>query len=427
VKMTSVLPKSYLCFLVLCCASVHAENWPRFRGPNGQGHSLEKDLPVTWTENEYLWTVSLPGMGYSSPVIWGEKVFITCATKDNSKAWLLAYHTGTGRELWKQTYQFQPAKMDRVNSLAASTPAVDEEHVYALWYGKAETLLVALDHTGKEIWCKDFGLTYLRHGPCTSPILYRDMVIFTQEQDRQSKQPECKWIAVHKQTGHIRWIVTRGSTNYASYSVPCVYTDKQGKDVLVFSSHQHGITAVDPSTGTVVWETEGVLPSSVVSSPVIAGDFIVNTCGSGGGGKQLAVVRPPETTGQGPEVVYTSQDKFVTYVSTGISVDTLVFLYHDQGTVTCIDSMTGKVNWSQKPAGRFYSSPVCANGMLYCMDMDGKVVIIKATDSYEIVGIMDLGEKTQASISIANGRIFLRTLTRLVCVGKKTLMVNPLP
>ena len=311
--------------MLFCCAFAHAENWTRFRGPNGQGHSPEKDLPVTWTENDYLWTVKLPGMGYSSPVIWGEKVFITCATKDNSKAWLLAYHTGTGEELWKRQYQFQPAKMDSVNSLAASTPAVDEEHVYALWYGKAKTLLVALDHTGEEIWSKDFGSTYLRHGPCTSPIPYKDMVIFTQEQDRHAKQQESKWIAVHNQTGQIRWTLKRDLSDYASYSVPCVYTDKQGKDVLIFSSRQHGITAVDPGTGTVVWEIKEVLPTSVVSSPVLAGDFILNTCGSGGGGKQLTVVRPPTTIGQTPEVVYISQEKCVPFVPTGIAVDNSVF------------------------------------------------------------------------------------------------------
>ena len=418
-KMTSILPKLFFVLLIFNCVYAQAENWTRFRGPNGQGHSLEKDLPVKWTRNDYLWTVKLPGMGCSSPVIFGEKVFITCATKDNSKAWIIAYHTTNGKELWKQQYQFQPPRMNSLNSLAASTPAVDEKHVYAIWYDKDKTLLVALDHTGKEIWSKDFGVSYLRHGPCTSPILYKDIVVFTQEQNKNSKQPEGKWIAVHNQTGQIRWTVKRDLTIYASYSVPCVYTDKQGKDVLIFSSRQHGITAVDPGTGKVVWETKDVLPARVVSSPVLAGDLILNTCGSRGSGKQLAVVRPPVTTGQTPEVVYTSQDKFVPYVSTGISVNNLFFLYHDQGMLTCIDSITGNIKWSEKPAGRYYSSPVYANGILYCMDMDGKVVVVRAKDSYELLGIMDLGEKTQASVSIANGRIFLRTLTQLVCVGKK--------
>ena len=419
-RKQSVLYKSFFSLLLFTCVLPAAgENWARFRGPNGQGHSSEKGLPVKWTENDYLWTVKLPGMGFSSPVIWGEKVFITCATENNNNASLMAYHTADGKELWQKQYKFKPAKMHDLNSIAASTPAVDEKHVYVLWYSEDKTLLAALDHTGREIWSKDFGVTFTRHGPCASPILYKDLVIFTQEQNKNSKHPESKWIAVNKQTGQPQWTVNRDITNEVSYSVPCVYTDKQGKDVLIFSSRQHGISAVDPGTGKVVWEVKDVLPARVVSSPVLAGDLILNTCGSGGGGKQLAVVRLPETAEQTPEVAYTSQEKFVPYVSTGIAVNNLFFLYHDQGTVTCIDSKTGNMKWSEKPAGRYYSSPVYANGKLYCMDMDGRVVVLSAKDSYEILAIMDLGEKTQASVSIANGRIFLRTLTRLVCVGEK--------
>ncbi|MFC1739279.1 PQQ-binding-like beta-propeller repeat protein [Planctomycetota bacterium] len=419
-RKKSLLHKSFFCILLFSCIShVAGENWTRFRGPNGQGHSSEKNLPVKWTENEYLWTVKLPGMGHSSPVIWGDKVFITCATKDNGNASLIAYHTTDGKELWKKQYEFEPVKMNELNSIAASTPTVDEKHVYSLWYGKDKTLLVALDHTGRQIWSEDFGVTSMQHGPCSSPILYKDLVIFTQEQNSNSKNPESKWVAVNKQTGQLRWTVNRGLTKQASYSVPCVYTDKQGKDVLIFSSRQHGITAVDPATGELVWETKDILPARVVSSPVIAGDLILNTCGSGGGGEQLAVVRAPQTAEQKPQVAYTSRERFIPYVSTGIGVNNLFFLYHDQGMVTCLDSTTGNIKWSEKPAGRYYSSPVYANDTLYCIDMDGKFVVLKAEDSYEILGIMDLGEETQASVSIADGRIFLRTLTRLVCVGKK--------
>jgi outer membrane protein assembly factor BamB len=375
---------------------------------------------VKWTENDYLWIAKLPGMGHSSPVIWGDKVFVTCATKDNSDASLIAYRTKDGKELWRRQYEFEPARMNALNSIAASTPAVDEERVYSLWYGKDKTVLAALDHDGGELWSREFGVTFLQHGPCSSAMLYKDLVIFTQEQNANSKNPESKWVAVDRRTGKTRWAVDRGVTEKASYSVPCVYTGQQGRDVLIFSSCQYGITAVDPATGELVWEVRDVLPERVVSSPVLAGELILNTCGQGGGGKQLAVVHAPQTAELRPQIAYTSQERFVPYVSTGIAVNDLFFLYHDQGMVTCIDSATGNVKWSEKPAGRYYSSPVYADGVLYCMDMDGKVVVLKAANSYKVLGIMDLGEKTQASISIADGRIFLRTLTRLACVGRKS-------
>lgn len=415
----SILNNLFLFFVFSVCGFIYAENWSRFRGPNGQGHSSEKNMPVKWSTDDYLWTVELAGRGHSSPVIYGQKVFITSTTKDNSTTWLAVYNTADGKELWSKQYQFKPAKMNRLNSAAASTPVADDKHIYTLWYGEDTTLLTALDHAGNEIWSKDFGITSPRHGPCTSPILYKGLVIFTQEQNENSKQPESKWIAVKKATGDIQWTVSRGRTSKASYSVPCIYTDKNGKDVIIFSSHQHGITAVEPESGEVVWEAKDIFPERVVSSPVICGDLILDTCGTGGGGKQLAAIRPPTKPGQEAEVLYISNEKFVPYVSTGIAVKNLAFFFHDQGTVTCLDSTTGEVKWSEKPAGKYYSSPVYADSKLYCMDMDGKVVVLRAAETYEVLGITDLGEDTQASIAIADGKIFLRTLTRLICIENK--------
>jgi outer membrane protein assembly factor BamB len=415
----SIVTNLFLFFVFSICGLTNAENWARFRGPNGQGHSLEKGLPVKWSTEDYLWTVELAGMGHSSPVIYGQKVFITSATKDNSTMWLAAYNTGDGKELWSKEYKVRPAKMNRLNSAAASTPAVDDKCIYSLWYGEDTTLLTALDHRGNEIWSRDFGGTSPSHGPCTSPILYKGLVIFTQEQNENSKQPESKWLAVNKTTGDIEWTVDRGRTSKGSYSVPCIYTDKNGKDVIIFASHQHGITAVEPEGGKIVWEAKDIFPERVVSSPVICGDIIIGTCGTGGGGKQLAAVRVPAKSGEEAEVLYTLDEKFVPYVSTGIAAGNLVFFFHDQGKVTCLEGTTGEVKWSEKPAGKYYSSPVCADGKLYCMDMEGKAVVLRAASSYEVLGITDLGEETQASVAIADGKIFLRTLTHLISIENK--------
>lgn len=406
----------FVSFVFCFCSSSFGENWSRFRGPNGQGHSVEKNLPVSWLESDYLWVVKPAGKGYSSPVVWGDKVFITSASEDNSKGRLGAYDVATGKELWKKEYNFTPLKIHKLNSLAASTPALDGKHIYSIWYGKDKTRLIALNHDGLEVWSKDFEATTLRHGPCTSPIVYKDMVIFTQEQEN-SKEPLGKWIAVDKKNGDVRWSIAHLPDNKASYLVPCVYTDGAGKDVIVFCSQQRGVCGVDPSSGKIVWQVKGVTPARPIAGPVISGDLILNTSGGGGTGKGLSVVRPGGGEGK-VETVYTLQGKFIPYVSTPIAVDGLFFFYHDNGNIACIDSLTGKIKWNAETAGRFYCSPVYADGKLYCMDMDGKLVVLAAGGKFELLGESDLGEGSYSSVSMSNGRVFLRTFTRLICVGK---------
>lgn len=410
----------YLAFLILllvCSSSVFGENWARFRGPNGQGHSVEKNVSAKWSEGDYSWIVKPEGKGFSSPVVWDDKVFITSASTDNSKGWLTAYNVATGKELWKKEYSFTSLKMNKLNSVAASTPALDEKHIYSIWYGKDKTRVIALDHDGGEVWSKDFSATYLRHGPCTSPIVYKDMVIFSQEQENL-KEALGKWIALDKTNGDVLWSIEHLPDKKGSYLVPCVYTDGAGKDVIVFCSNQRGVCGVDPSNGKIVWQVKGVTPARPIGGPVISGDLILNTSGSGGGGKGLSVVRPGVGLDGKVETVYTLKGKFIPYVSTPIAVDGLFFFYHDNGNIACIESLTGDIKWSEKPAGRFYCSPVYADGKLYCMDMDGKLIVLAAGGKFEMLGESDLGEGSYSSVAMSNGRVFLRTFTQLICVGK---------
>lgn len=406
----------YILFVLLAfCSCCFGENWSRFRGPNGQGHSVEKDLPASWSESDYLWVAQPEGVGYSSPVVWGDKVIVTSASKDNSVGWVWCYDAEKGGELWKKEYKFTPLRMHGLNSLSGSTPALDEKHVYSLWYGKDKTLLSALDHKGNEVWSKEFGASTLKHGPCTCPIVYEDMVIFSHEQDNPEEHPG-KWVAVDKASGDVRWSIDHLQGGRGSYLVPCVFSDAAGKDVIVFCSQQRGVCGIDPLTGKIVWQVKGVTQARPIAGPVISGGLILNTSGSGGGGKGLSVVRP--LSGGKVETVYTLKERFIPYVSTPIAVGGLFFFFHDNGTVACIDSLTGRPKWSEKPAGRYYSSPVYADGKLYCIDRDGKLVVVKAGEKYQLLGESDLGDKSNSSVAISNGRVFLRTFSRLICVGK---------
>lgn len=154
----------------------------------------------------------------------------------------------------------------------------------------------------------------------------------------------------------------------------------------------------------------------MVASPVIAGDIIVNNCGKGVVGKQLSALRDPRQGEMDITPLYTLTGKVVPYVPTPIAVNKRLFTYHDAGLVTCLDLGTGKTIWSEKPGGRFYGSPICVNNRLYCINRKGQVSVIKATDQYELLAVNDLGEPSSATPAISKGRMFLRTLTQLICV-----------
>jgi len=419
--------------LVFCLYSItSAQEWTRFRGPNGQGHSSAKNIPVNWTQKDYLWTADLPGSGHSSPVVWGDKLFITCCDQKQAGASLLALSTADGKTLWKKDYQLSDSRMNALNSYAASTPAVDKDRIFVIWPTPNELSVIALDHDGNEKWQRAFGPVSSRHGPSVSPMLYGDLVVFTQEQETNQKGLKSRWLALDRNDGHTRWEIPRDNGGYVSHATPCVNAEDPSHalgtpagarsgasgvlgDYLVFSSLAHGISAVDPKDGSILWEQPGFTVRSL-TSPVLAGDLIIGTCGSGASGKTLMAVRPATKT-KPASVAYKIEDRTVPFVSTPIVVNGLLFTFHDQGQVVCRDAQTGAEKWSEKPGGRFFGSPICIEDRLYCMSTEGEVVVIKAADRYEILSVNPLGEKTQATPAIADGIMYLRTLTKVFALG----------
>jgi outer membrane protein assembly factor BamB len=189
---------------------------------------------------------------------------------------------------------------------------------------------------------------------------------------------------------------------------------------LVFTSHAHGITSVDPRTAQVVWEVKSAFADRVVSSPVIASDLIIGTCGKGGSGKRLIAVQPAKAgEPTEPKEIYRIEDRSATYVPTALAIEGLLFTVHDQGYISCLRIATGEQLWRQKPAGRFYGSPVYAGGKLYCITTAGDVVVTRAAPSYELLAVNPLGEKSHATPAIADGRMYLRTFSHLISIGPK--------
>lgn len=412
--LASVAPAASL----LRSKTAGGQQWTRFRGPNGQGISYAETIPIKWTQKDYNWKVKLPGGGHSSPVIWGDKVFLTSGDQKTSRGMLLALRVSDGKVLWRKEYALTRYLMNSSNSYATATPAVDGDHVYTLWATANETILVALDHNGEEVWQSTFGGVNSQHGPGISPIVVNDVVVFTHEHERIVNDARSAWIAIDRKSGKRRWKLERQTRGKTSYSTPCVYS--QGTDVplLVFTSFAHGMTGVDPSSGAVVWEAKSVFTSRIVSSPVIAGELLIGTCGDGSSGKRLIAVQP----GRGgksaePTEVYKIENRLVPYVTTSLAKDGLLFTFHDRGDICCLRSATGEQLWSEKPAGPFYGSPVWVNGKLYCITKKGEVVVIKADSTYELLAVNPLGEESYATPAVAGGKMYLRTYSHLISIG----------
>jgi outer membrane protein assembly factor BamB len=397
---------------------VGADNWPRFRGPNGQGISDAKTIPAKWSPQEYNWKLELPGGGHSSPVVWDDKVFVTCADEKAQKGILLCVRASDGRELWRKECALDKVRMNALNNYAAATPALDGDRIYLFWPGVDETTLVALTHDGREVWTAKLPGNRTQHGMGSSPIVFGEYVIVTREQDQKSGGDiPSLWLAVDRKTGRVQWRYEHPKSANASYSTPCVYRDQQGRDELVFTSNSHGLAALDAGTGKLLWKTPAVLPARVVSSPFLAGDLVIGTCGEGGRGIRLSAIRPPDGTSSDATEVYGLQSAVVPYVPTSVVHEGFFFGFHDGGVVSCFRIATGEVLWSQKPAGRYFGSPVCVDGKLYCITTDGDVVVLRAGPKYELLAENPLGEKSHATPAVANGRMFLRTFSHLLSVG----------
>lgn len=407
-------------FGILLPSLVQGQEWTRFRGPQGQGISQAQTIPVKWTQQDFNWKVKLPGGGHSSPVIWNDKVYITCENSDPAGGILLAFDVYDGHRLWSKHYKLTAYRHHQYNSYAVATPVVDADHVYVLWQTSGEMILAALDHTGNEVWQRTFSGVYSRFGPGTSPMLFNDILVFTHEHWQGNEDYQSAWIALNRKTGQTRWTRKRNNAQI-SYSTPCVYSPQGREPQLLFTSQAHGITSIDPLTGKVIWESQSALPARVVSSPVIAGDLIIGTCGKGGAGIQLTAVRVGSGNNpQQAEVAYTCTGKQAPYVSTPLAKDGLLFTFHDQGDVCCLRTETGEVLWCEKPGGKFYGSPVWVNDLLYCINREGKVIVMKASSTYELLAINPLGEKSQATPAIAGDRMYLRTYSHLISIGGRT-------
>lgn len=403
-----------LCWLAavgLCGAPAFGQEWTRFRGPDGSGIGKGESIPVSFTEADFAWRVKLPGPGHSSPVLWGKRIFLTCVDKRRSRR-VVCVDADDGRVLWSWKASFTPYRQNKQNSYAASTPAVDARGVYISWVSGKTFIVLALDHEGRPVWRRELGQFSAEHGAGASPIVLDGVVIAGK--DCQSRA-SCL-VGLDSKTGRTLW-QRRRKRGYTSYVTPAVYR-RQGRPAeVIFASAAQGITSIDPGTGRVNWEVGGLFTLKIVASPVVAGEVVFASSGKGGRGLESAAVVPADAAaGRKPHVAYRLTED-LPYVPTPIAVGEYLFIWDDAGMITCVSARTGKRVWRQSVGGRFYSSPVCVNGRIYGVSRKGEVVVIEAAPAFKLLARSRLPERSDATPAIANGRMYIRTLNHLICIG----------
>ena len=283
-----------------------------------------------------------------------------------------------------------------------------------IWPSNNELILAALAHNGQKKWSRSFGPVNTRHGICVSPVVYRDLVIFSQEQYEKNTTLKGRWLAVDRRHGEIRWTLDRANRS-PSYITPCLYTDASGQDQLIFTSQAHGMTAIAPDTGRVLWELPDVFEDRTVGSPALAHHCIIAACGAGGGGKALVFVQPGSSSTP-PKLLRTVKNKLIPYTPTMLVLKNRLFTMRESGTLSCWDIESGTPLWSESLKHKFHGSPIAMGDHLYCISTRGDVIVVQAGDTYQPLGVHPLGEKSHATPAVAGHRLLLRTLSALTCV-----------
>jgi outer membrane protein assembly factor BamB len=391
-----------------------ASEWTRFRGPNGQGIGTGADIPVTWSDADLNWKTKLPGYGHSSPVVWENRIFVTSADADAQMCYLLAIDRLDGKIVWQQKFSFATHHINNNNSFASSTPTVDKDHVYVLLPAEDKTVLLAFDHAGDKKWQKDFAGIRVRHGFGCSPVLVDELIIFTREQEKVKNSPYAgSWVAVDRTNGGIVWELPRETVVSNAYATPCTYAAADGSRQLIFTSEAHGFTAIEARTGRIIWELGDALDARAIASPVLAGNLIIGTCKS----KLVAIDPGKSDEGWQPEVVYQLPRRVSPYVPTPVYLEGLLYNFVDNGYVVCVEATTGNVLWREKPAGKYFGSPILLGDRLYCMSTGGQVVVIRAGRSYQLLALNEMAEGSHATPAVDGGQLFLRTFSTLMSIG----------
>lgn len=403
--------------VLLSALSVSAQEWTRFRGPNGSGTGRMTGLRTELSESDYAWSVKLDGVGHSSPVLWGEKLFLAIAAADGSKRRIECYDATDGRKLWEWAAPLEEHHLHKFNTFASATPTVDESRIYVAWASGTKTEAAALDHEGKLLWQREWPDFASDHGFGASPILVDGVLVLHTDSLELKKS---RIIGLNPATGKSLWErerVTEGEEekHITAYSTPATIT-VEGRNMLVVVQTNDGWKGLDPKTGEVLWAFDGEYSQRSVGSIAVGGGLVVASFGSGSQGRDGVALRP-KAQGE-PEVAYKlGLSDGLGYVPTPLFYEGKLYFWVDSGILTCIDAATGKNVYRERIGGNFFASPIVADGKILGLSREGELVVVRPGDTFEILGRSSVGDGASATPAVANNRLYLRTDTHLICVA----------
>jgi outer membrane protein assembly factor BamB len=422
-----MLPRWLFAVLLLLGAPhfTAAQEWARFRGPNGSGISSSTDVPLEWNATKNVrWRTPLPAPGNSSPILWGDHVYLTVATDNGHARHLLCIDRHTGQELWRQTVDFAADEVTHeTNPQCSPSPTADAQRV-VVWHGSAG--VHAYTHEGKPLWSRDLGPVVHIWGIGSSPVLDGDAVFLNFGPGVNSSV-----VALDAATGEIRWQRDEpgGASGLeppakeggrapwiGSWSTPILATI-DGQAQLIVSLPQH-VQGYDPATGDVLWRCQGL--TDLVYTSVVLGDDV---------GIAMGGFRGPalgwRLGGQGDITtshrLWWDADKNPQRIGSGVVIGPHLFMANEPGIAECIDTHTGNQLWQARlPGGNLWGSLVLAAGRLYVTNQAGDTIVFAPNpQQFELLAVNPLGESSNSTPAITGNQIFLRTFEALYCLEQQ--------
>jgi outer membrane protein assembly factor BamB len=389
-----------------------AKYWPRWRGPSGQGVATGSGYADTWSPTQNVaWKTAVPGSGNSSPIVWGDRIYLTSAYDNGRRLAVVAFNRTTGQKLWEAFAPEGKASYGNhyKNGYASATPATDGQRVYASFGARG---LVAVDLDGKVVWHRDLGRMDAYHGTAGSPLLYKDRLILYQDQFNDS------FIAAFDtKSGRELWRTRRDAQ--VGWGTPIAIRVGDHDEIIVNS--QWTVRAYNPDTGAELWNCRGTT-DEVIPTPVVGYGMVF--CASGRAGPTLAIRPGGKGDVTKTHLAWTSP-RGSPFVPSPILYGEHLYMVNDMASiVTCLEAMTGKVIWQSRlgVAQRegFSSSPVAVDGKVFFTNDDGETFVLKAGPTFELMHVNKLNESTLATPALVGGRWYIRTDRSLYAIGPRS-------
>ncbi len=414
---TCLMLISFALLSISTLQNAFAENWTRFRGPNGQGISSETGLPVEWSATKnVVWKTKIPGVGWSSPIVHDQHVFLTTATDDGVSCRVICVNRRDGSVAWnKEVHRQKTGPKRRQNSFATPTPVTDGKRVYAVFY---DGTAVAVDFAGKRVWKNSDVKFHSLHGLGASPMLANGMLVMpfdgsSREETRLGWKIPWDKATVHSfdtSTGSVVWKGKRGESRVGHVTPILIDNGKQ-----VVSSGGDRVQGFDTATGKRIWsiysQGEGVTPSPVV------GDGMIFTSS----GFEKPTIRAIRTGGKG-DITEThiawEQTKGVPVLASPLYVKPHLYTITRDNILHCIEASTGKIVWLKRLKGVHSASPVLVEGRIYILSEDGVTLVLRPGTRYDEIARNTIDENCLASMAVSQGHFYLRTGEHLYSIAE---------